>query len=88
MDWEKGDPNPRPEPGTVLRVRVTPRAGRNSVERVADGTYRIRVTAVPEDGKATEAARRLLAGALGIAPTRLTLISGLASRDKAFRVGE
>jgi uncharacterized protein YggU (UPF0235/DUF167 family) len=71
--------------GTTLAVRVTPNARANVVE-VADGVLRIRVTAVPEDGKANEAVRTLLAQALGVARTRLTLIRGATSRDKVFRL--
>lgn len=71
--------------GSQIPVRVTPRAARNGIE-VRDGVIRITVTAVPEDGKATEAVRRILADALGIAKTRLVLVRGQAARDKVFRV--
>lgn len=53
-----------------LAVRVTPGA---RVEEVAieAGRVAVRVRAKPEDGKATEAVRQLLARALGIAPSQL-----------------
>ena len=38
------------------------------------------------DGRATEAARLALAGALGVRPTAVALRSGAASRDKLFLV--
>ncbi|GGZ04919.1 DUF167 domain-containing protein [Novosphingobium colocasiae] len=68
-----------------LAVRVTPGA---RVEQVAieAGRVAVRVRARPEDGKATEAVRRLLAQALDIAPSRLTLLRGATSREKQFRV--
>ncbi|MCB2130135.1 MAG: DUF167 domain-containing protein [Rhodobacteraceae bacterium] len=72
-------------PGTLISVRVTPGASRDSLD-FRDGTVCIRVTAPPEDGKATEAARVLLAKALGIAKTRLLLKSGATSRNKRFEV--
>ena len=72
-------------PPRVL-VRVTPRGGRDAVTVDDDGGIHIRVTAAPEDGKANAAVRKLLAKALGIAPTRLTLTGGATSRDKLFRV--
>ncbi len=72
-------------PGTEIVIRVTPKASRNVVE-LREGVVRVYVTAVPEDGKATAAAAKLLAKALGIPKTRLTLIRGAASRDKVFRV--
>lgn len=71
-------------PGTEIAVRVTPRAGREAIE--PGDPLRIRVTAPPEDGKANDSVRRLLARALGVAPTRLTLIRGAAARDKLFRL--
>ena len=72
-------------PGAEFAVRVTPRASRNRVTQDGEA-LRIAVTAPPVDGKATEAARRLLAEALGVAPSRLTLRGGAASRDKRFRL--
>lgn len=69
-----------------LAVRVTPGA---RIEQVAieDGRLEVKVRAKPEDGKATEAVRQLLATALGIAPSRLSLLRGATSREKQFRVG-
>jgi len=72
-------------PGTEFAVRVTPRAGRNVVLR-EEGRLRVLVTAVPEDGKANLAVQKLLAGALGIARSRLALVRGQTGRDKVFRV--
>lgn len=72
-------------PGAEIAVRVTPRASRNAV--VAEGgTIRVYVTVVPEGGKATAAAAKLLAGALGVAKSRLTLLRGETARDKVFRL--
>lgn len=73
-------------PGARLAVKVTPRARENALE--PGEVLRIRVTAAPIDGKATEAARRLLAQALGVAPTRLRLIRGETSRDKLFQLDD
>ena len=72
--------------GARIAVRVTPRGGRNSVIRDDDGAVHIRVTAPPEDGKANAAVQKLLARALGIAPSRLTLTGGATARDKMFQV--
>lgn len=70
-------------PGTEIAVRVTPKA---SCERVVveDGTIRVYVTVVPEDGKANRAVVKLLARALGVAKTRLVLLRGATSRDKVY----
>ena len=50
------------------------------------GGIHVRVTAAPEDGRANAAVRKLLARAMGIAPSRLTLVGGATARDKLFRV--
>lgn len=73
-------------PGAVIALRVTPRAARDGLERGADGAIRLRTTAPPAEGRANDAARRLLAQALGVAPSRLVLVRGASARDKAFRL--
>ncbi|WP_375692091.1 DUF167 domain-containing protein [Pseudooceanicola sp. LIPI14-2-Ac024] len=71
--------------GAEIAVRVTPKASRNDI-RCAEGAIHVRVTAVPEDGKANAAVQRLLAKALGVAKSRLTLVRGQTARDKVFRL--
>ncbi len=79
------DPRSLAVPGTEIVVRVTPNASREQV--TLDGSrFVIRVTCVPEDGKANKAVIKLLAKALGVAPTRLVLIRGMTGRDKVFRL--
>lgn len=73
-------------PGTTIAIRATPKAARDRIVREADGTVRVYVTAVPEGGKATKAVRQLIAKAIGVAPTRLSLIRGETARDKVFRL--
>ncbi|MCE8516080.1 DUF167 domain-containing protein [Ruegeria pomeroyi] len=70
-------------PGQEIVLRVTPKAARDSVI-LAGEVVRITVTAPPEDGKANEAVRKLLARAMGVAPSRLDLRRGQTARDKTF----
>jgi uncharacterized protein (TIGR00251 family) len=73
--------------GAVLvSVRVVPKAGRTQVAGVHGDALKIRVAAPPVDGRANEAARAALAGALGIAPAHVELVSGEHSRAKQFVV--
>lgn len=72
-------------PDARLALRVTPRAARNAVREDA-GRLVIHVTEAPENGKATAAALRLLARALGLPQSRLELLRGAASRDKLVRI--
>lgn len=78
---KKGEWGERAVPGAVFALHVTPRARRNAL---SEG--KAEVTAPPEDGKANAAVAELLAHALGVAKSRLTLIKGQTSRDKAFRL--
>lgn len=80
------DLSDRALPGARIAVRVTPRGGRDAVTLDEAGVIHVRVTTAPEDGKANAAVRKLLARALGVAPSRLTLTGGATSRDKVFRV--
>lgn len=77
--------NVRPAPGgTALGVVVRPRS-RPGVDVEADRVV-VRVAAPPVEGRATEEARRLLARALGVAPSAVSLRSGPRSRSKLFLV--
>ena len=82
---KKGSLSHLAQPGATLAVRVTPKAARNRVEEV-EGGLRVYVTVVPEDGKANKAVVKLMAHALGVPKSRLTLIRGATSRDKVFRL--
>jgi uncharacterized protein len=72
-------------PGAEFAVRVTPNAARPGLS-LAGGAIRAGVTVPPEDGRANAAVQILLARALGVAKTRLTLILSAKSRDKVFRL--
>ncbi|OOY05800.1 DUF167 domain-containing protein [Thioclava sp. F28-4] len=72
-------------PGSEIALRVTPKASRNEI-RVGDEGLRAYVTVVPENGKANAAVVKLLAKALGVAKSRLTMIRGETARDKVFRL--
>ncbi|WP_434741000.1 DUF167 domain-containing protein [Micromonospora sp. SH-82] len=73
-----------------IPVRVKPGASRTRVGGRYDGPHGpalvVAVHAPPVDGRATEAARRALAEALGLRPAVVSLRAGAASRDKLFLV--
>ena len=71
--------------GAEFALRVTPKASRNEIVVGEDG-LRVYVTVVPEGGKANAAVVKLLAKALGVAKSRLTLVRGETARDKVFRL--
>jgi uncharacterized protein (TIGR00251 family) len=69
-----------------IRVQVTPRAARSEVTGWREGVLRVRVTAPPVDGRANEAVVRLLAAALGVPPSRVSVVSGATGRLKLVQV--
>lgn len=69
-----------------ITVRLTPRGGRDAIEGWDGEVLRVRVAAAPVDGGANEALVRLLAKALRVAPSRLTLVTGAQSRTKTVEV--
>jgi uncharacterized protein YggU (UPF0235/DUF167 family) len=68
-----------------LAVRVTPGARTEALE-IIDGRLLAKVRAKPEDGKANAAVRELLAAALGVATSQVTLLRGGTSREKLFQI--
>lgn len=77
--------------GLELHVRATPKGGRDALDGVAllsDGrsVLKVRVRAAPEDGAATTAVARVIAEALGVPASRVTLTAGATARLKTFRV--
>ena len=68
--------------GTRLRLRVKPGARRNEIVGVHGGALKIAVNAPPERGKANEAVVELLAEALGLPPSGVTIVAGATSQDK------
>lgn len=73
-----------------VEVRVTPKAASDAlkIERLSDGTeiLRVRVTVAPEDGRANKAVIALLAEALDVPKSALTLLRGEKSRTKTIGI--
>ena len=69
----------------LLAVRVTPNAKAEMLS-IEEGALKARVTVVPEDGKANKAVIALLAKALGVPKSSISLVRGQTSRDKQFRI--
>jgi len=77
--------------GLELRVRVTPRGGRDAIDgldELSDGrkVLKVRVRVAPEDGAANEAVRKLLAKALRCPASKVVLKSGATARLKIFHI--
>jgi hypothetical protein len=77
--------------GVLLSVRLTPRAGRDSVDGIgvlSDGraVAQVRVRALPTEGEANAALIALLAKCLRVAKSAVTIASGHNARLKQVRI--
>ena len=66
----------------ILCVRVVPNASKTAVAGRVGDAIKIKVAAVPEDGKANAALLDFLAETLGVSKRDVALISGETSRSK------
>jgi len=79
------------ENGIDLFVRLTPKAALDridGVETAADGRSHLkaRVRAVPENGAANQALERMMAKALGVPASAVSVVAGGTSRLKTLRI--
>ena len=77
--------------GVVIACRLTPKGGRDAFDGIAalaDGARVLlaRVSAAPENGRANRALCELLATALGVAASRVTIVAGAKGRLKRVAV--
>ncbi len=66
----------------VLHIRIQPRSSREGIDGWRDGRLLVRVSAPPIDGAANDRLVRVLAHALGVPKTHVSLLRGPKSRDK------
>ena len=69
-------------PRSSLRLRVVPGSARPGVVGRHGDAWKVRVAAPAEAGKANAAVVTLLAGALDVSRSRISVTSGRSSRDK------
>ena len=75
----------RIDAGGRLAVKVTPGAREESVTLAEDAVL-VKVRAPADKGAANDAVIAVVARALGLAPSRLTLLRGATSRQKLLAV--
>ena len=72
-----------------IRVKVVPKSSKTELAGyLADGTWKVKVAAVPEKGKANAALIEFLAEKLGVAKSRIHIVAGETSPHKRIRVDE
>lgn len=70
----------------VIGVHAQPGAARRGIRGRHGDALKVSVTAPPADGRANAAIAAVLAEALGVRPSAVTLVSGAGHRRKRFRV--
>ncbi len=69
-----------------IKVKVKPNAKKNEVKRIEEDFYEVRVTVVPEKGKANKKVIELLSKELKVPKSRIKLIRGETSKEKIFEI--
>ena len=71
-----------------FKVKVVPASSKTVVVGVLDGMLKLRVTAVPEKGKANKSIVDFLAKKLGVNKKMVTITAGVSSPVKQIRISE
>ena len=71
---------------TRLRLRVSPGAARTELVGRHGDSWKVRVAAAPERGRANDAVVGLLADRLHVPRASVSVVSGHASRDKVVEL--
>lgn len=72
--------------GTLLPVRVTPRASRTGLDGVVDGVLRVRLNAPPVEGAANRALTEFLADLMRLPKRDVDIVTGERGRQKTVRL--
>lgn len=71
---------------TNIRVKVLPRSSKNQIVGQENGTFKVKLTAPPVEGKANKALIDLLTKRLGLPKENAEIVSGKRSRLKSVRI--
>lgn len=75
-----------PDAPAIVKVRVTPRAGRRGIAGQRNDEILIRLASAPVDGAANDELIEVLADALGIPKRDIAIVGGVRSRSKRIAV--
>ena len=67
-------------------IKAKPNSKKEFVEKISDTNFVVAVKEPPIKGKANQAIIKALADFIGIAPSRLKIISGAVSRQKIIEI--
>ncbi len=67
-----------------ITVKVKPNFRENSIKKLCNGSFEVKVSVPPEKGKANLRVIELLSKELKIAKSRISLLKGETSKEKLF----
>lgn len=73
-------------PTHTLLIKAIPGARRDEIAGMLGDRLKIRISAPPEDGKANDAIRALLARELGLKPRDIEIIAGHTRPEKTVQI--
>ena len=73
-------------PKETIQVKVTAGAKTESVEQIAEGSYKVKVRAKAEKGLANARVRELLAEHFSVSKSAVVLVRGASHKEKLFEI--
>lgn len=74
------------EKGVIFHIQVLPKSSKSAIAGVHNDALKIKVTAPPAEGRANEVCKGVLAEALGVPTSKITILAGHHSRRKTVAV--
>ena len=71
-----------------IYVKVSPRSSRNSVEKMAEGEYKVKITAPPVDGEANAMLVKILAEYFGVSRGAVAIVGGKSAKTKIIDINQ
>lgn len=69
-----------------LNIIVTPRSSKNELTLLSDGTYKVKLTTAPVDGKANEALIEFLSEIFDVSKSQIQIVKGERGRKKVIQI--
>ncbi len=69
-----------------IYVKVIPRSSRNEVTKIAEGEYKVKLTAPPVDGEANKMLISVLSEYFGVPKSSLTIVGGKSAKTKIIEI--
>lgn len=69
-----------------IYVKVMPRSSKNSVEKISEGEYKVKLTAPPVDGEANKMLIEILADYFNVSRSSVKIIGGKSAKTKIVEI--